>query len=57
MPGQSGPGSNGNKGVLCNPQSSSIIGTSPSNYLVLYPGHSLGVSVFYSPSQLGKHEN
>ena len=30
-PGQSGPGSNGNEGVLCIPQSSSIAGTSPSD--------------------------
>ena len=28
-PGQSGPGSNGNKGVLCIPQSSCITGASP----------------------------
>ena len=42
--GQSGPGSNGDKGVLCIPQSSSITGTSLSDYLVLYPGHSLGGS-------------
>ena len=28
-PGQSGPGSDDNKGVLCIPQSSSITGTSP----------------------------
>ena len=40
--GQSGPGSNGNEGVLCIPQSSSITGTSPSDCLVSYPGHSLG---------------
>ena len=40
-PGQSGPGSNGNKGVLHIPQSSSITGTSPSNCLVSYPGHSM----------------
>ena len=33
-PGQSGPGSNGNEGVFCIPQSSSIIGTSPSDCLV-----------------------
>ena len=60
--GQSGPGSNGNEGVLHIPQSSSITGTSPSDCLVLYPGHSLGVvlplwrgivNVFYSPSWLG----
>ena len=41
-PGQSGPGSNGNEGVLHIPQSSSIAGTSPSDCLVSYPGHSLG---------------
>ena len=59
-PGQSGPGSDGNEGVLRIPQSSSIAGTSPSDCLV--SGHSLGgvlplcrgaVSVFYSPSRLG----
>ena len=59
IPGQSGPGSNGNEGVLCIPQSSSITGTSPSNCLVSYLGHSFGrgvlpvcrgeVGVFYSP--------
>ena len=41
-PGQSGPGSDGNEGVLRIPQSSSTAGTSPSNCLVSYPGHSLG---------------
>ena len=41
-PGQSGPGSDGNKGVHHIPQSSSITGTSPSDCLVSYPGHSLG---------------
>ena len=39
MPGQSAPGSNGNEGVLCIPQSSSTTGTSPSDCLVSYPGH------------------
>ena len=34
-PGQSGPGSDGNKGVLHIPQSSSITGTSPSDCLVV----------------------
>ena len=43
-PGQSGPGSNGNKGVLLIPQSSSSTGTSPSDCLVSYTGHSLGRS-------------
>ena len=41
-PGQSGPGSNGNEGVLHIPQSFSITGTSPSDCLVSYPGHLLG---------------
>ena len=40
-PGQSGPGSNVNKGVLYILQSSSITGTSPSDCLVSYLGHSL----------------
>ena len=44
MPGQSGPGSNGNEGVLHIYQSPSIIGTLPSDCLVSYPGHSLGES-------------
>ena len=35
----------GNEGVLCIPQSSSITGTSPSDCLVSYAGHSLGVGV------------
>ena len=63
IPGQSGPGSNDNEGVLCIPQSSSISGTSSLDCLVSYTGHSLGVlplcreavSVFYSPSRLGKN--
>ena len=41
MPGQSGPWSDGNKGVLRIPQSSNITGTSPSDCLVSYLGHSL----------------
>ena len=41
-PGQSGPGNDGNEGVLCIPQSSSIAGTSPSDCLVSDTGHSLG---------------
>ena len=44
MPGQSGPGSNGNEGVLCIPQIPSITGTPPSDCLMLYLGHSLGGS-------------
>ena len=43
-PGQREPKSDGNKGVLCIPQSYSITGTSPSDCLVSYPGHSLGDS-------------
>ena len=39
---QSGLGSNGNEKVLRIPQSSSITGDSPSDYLVLYTGPSLG---------------
>ena len=41
-PGQSGPGSDGNKGVLHILQSYSITGTSPSDSLVSYSGHLLG---------------
>ena len=40
-PCQSGPGSNGNEGVLRIPQSSSVTGTSLSDCLVSYPGHIL----------------
>ena len=42
-PGQSGPESNGKEGDLRIPQSPSITGTSPSDCLVSYIGHSLGV--------------
>ena len=45
-PGQSGPGSDGNEGVLRILQSSSITGTSPSDCLVSYAGHLL---VFFTP--------
>ena len=41
-PGQSGPGSDCSKEVLCISQSFSITGTSPSDCLVSFPGHSLG---------------
>ena len=63
-PGQTVPGSDGNEGVLCIRQSSSITGTSPSDRLVSYLGHSLvgvllfcrkAVGVFYSRSRLSKH--
>ena len=62
-PGPRGPRSDGNKGVLRIPQSSTITGTSPSDCLVSYTWHSLeevlplstdAVSVFYNPSWLGK---
>ena len=36
--GQSGPGSNGNEGVLCIPHSSNITRVSASDGLVSYPG-------------------
>ena len=65
MLGHSGPGSNGNEGVLYIPQSPSISRNSPSDCLVSYPGHLFGggevlplcreaVGVFYSPSWLSK---
>ena len=50
MPGQSGPGSNGNEGVLRILPAPSITGTSPSDCLVSYPGHSLGGS--YPPAEV-----
>ena len=57
---QSGPESADDEEVLYIPQSPSIIGTSPSDYSMVYPEYSLGaltfrdeVSVFYSPSRLG----
>ena len=37
-PDESGPGSNGNEGLLRIPQSFSITGPSPSDCLVSYPG-------------------
>ena len=42
IPGQSGPGSNGNEGVLRTPKTLSITGTSSLDCLVSYLGHSLG---------------
>ena len=44
MLGQSGPGGNGNEGVLCIPQGPSITRTSSSDCLLSYPVHSLGAS-------------
>ena len=49
-PGQSWPGSNGSEGVLHIPKSSSITGSSPSNYLVSYLRHSLRES--YSSAEM-----
>ena len=46
--GQSGPEGNGNEGVLCIPQCPSITGTSPSDCLVSYTGHLLGVGSYPS---------
>ena len=43
-PGQSGPGSDGNKVVLLILQSPIVTETSPSDCLVSYPEHSLGKS-------------
>ena len=41
-PGQNGPGSDGNKGVLRIPQNSSITRVLPSDCLVTHPEHLLG---------------
>ena len=51
-PGQSGPGSNGNEGVLCIPQSSSITRTSPSDCLMSYPGHTWEGEGSYSSAEM-----
>ena len=50
--GQSGPGSDGNKGVLRIPQSTSITGTSQSYCLVSYLGHSLVQRGSYSSTEV-----
>ena len=50
-PGQSGPGSDGNKGVHCIPQSSSITEASPSDCLVSYPGYLLEKSYLSAEMQ------
>ena len=62
-PALSGQGKDGNEEVLLIPQSSSIAGASPSDCLVSYPGHSLGVlslrrdtvGVFYNSRWLSYH--
>ena len=48
IPGHSGPGSDGNEGVPRTPQSSNNLRTSPSDCLVSYSGHSLGVGSYHS---------
>ena len=50
IPGQSGPGSDGNEEVLHIPQSSRITRTSPSDGLMSYPGHLLGGRGWSYPS-------
>ena len=49
--GQSRPGSNGNEGVLCIPQSSRITGISTSDCLMSYPGHLFGGGYFSAKKQ------
>ena len=51
-PGQSGPGSEGNKGILRIYQSSSFTGISLLDFLVLYLGHSLVKSYPSAEKQL-----
>ena len=46
--GMTGHGSDGNKGVLRIPQSSSITGTSPSDYLLSYTGQTFGGESYLS---------
>ena len=50
--GQSEPESNGNEEVLCIPQSSSITGTSTSDCLVPYRGHSWGRGGSYLSAEI-----
>ena len=51
--GQSEPGSNGNEGMLCISQSTSITETLPSDCLESYLGHSLGGSLTPSTAPAG----
>ena len=63
--GRSGPESDGNEGVRCIPQSSSITGATTSNCLNFISRTLIGVEVlrlnrdavgvFYSPNRLGKN--
>ena len=55
--GWGGPGSDGNEGVLCILQSSSITGTSPSDCLVSYPEHSLGEVSYISAEKQSAYSN
>ena len=48
IPGESGPGSDGNEEVLRIPQSSSITGAVRSDCLMSYLGHSLGAGSYTS---------
>ena len=50
IPSQSGPGSDGNKGLLCILQGSSITGTSPTDCLLLYSGNSLQLVYSTAPA-------
>ena len=50
-PGQSWLEIDGNEGMLCIPQSSSITGTSQSDCLVSYFGHSLEGSYHFAAGQ------
>ena len=50
---QTGPGNDGNEGVLHIPQSSSTTGATPSDCLMSYLGHSLEVSYPSVEMQLG----
>ena len=51
--GQRGSSIDGNKGVGCIPQSSTIIGASQSDWLVSYLGHLLVQSVYLLPQSTG----
>ena len=52
--GQSGPRSDGSEGVFFIPQSFSITGGSPSDCLMLYPGHLLGVEAYSLADKLNE---
>ena len=56
-PGQSGSGKDGNKEVVCIPQSSTITGASSSDCLMSYPEHSLrgGGGSYLSPEMQSVH--